>query len=349
MFVCLSSGARPRYRQDILRAIAMPRGARLQFRYRLELVAESVQVRIRNGTANQEKVLIAYLDQSDRSKMPEFVPCRFATIVGARIHGSTTTAIFELDAFAYAHDVAGFNSHLRTISGERLPLRQNSNQEFAQGAFWFEVPGDAANDAIGTYDLTNWENIVTQLTHRQDFATEKCFYVVEGLRQLPKGEKVEMRDGMYPLKSSHKYEIGLYHFLPKEPGGVCHLNLAASPPSSIALPSGGALVIDSEYDMKCVLFETAPSPSDRDAILSVTERDQTEALVSDFDLPLHVSGSSRGLFGLGLAIGILIAVPHLATAITTLSGAKLTWVCLMQVVASILAGLLAAFGLNKRI
>lgn len=96
MFICLSSGARPRYRQDIIRAIAMPRGSRLQFRYRLELVAERVKQRIKDRTYKNTKALIAYLDQQDRTKVPELIPCRFGRIVHAQIHGSTTSLVFVL-------------------------------------------------------------------------------------------------------------------------------------------------------------------------------------------------------------------------------------------------------------
>jgi len=39
MFVCLSSGSSARYREDILRALAMPVGSRLQFRYDQKWVA----------------------------------------------------------------------------------------------------------------------------------------------------------------------------------------------------------------------------------------------------------------------------------------------------------------------
>jgi hypothetical protein len=39
MFLCLSSGTRARYRQDVLRALAMPLGTELQFRYDLKWIA----------------------------------------------------------------------------------------------------------------------------------------------------------------------------------------------------------------------------------------------------------------------------------------------------------------------
>ena len=195
MFVCLSSGAKPRYRQDILRAIAMPRGALLQFRYGLELVAENIQARIRNETTGGERVLIAYLDQSDRTKPPEFVPCRFAKMVAARIHGSTTSLTFELDSFAYVEDVEGFNSHLRNVCRDNLPFRQTANDEYAQGAFWFEVPAEAVNNVIPTCDLQNWESIIKQLVRHQDFARENCFYTIEGLYDVSANTKLEVQGG----------------------------------------------------------------------------------------------------------------------------------------------------------
>jgi len=43
MLLCLSSGFTPRYREHVLRAISMPSGSRLRFRYELSLIPESLK------------------------------------------------------------------------------------------------------------------------------------------------------------------------------------------------------------------------------------------------------------------------------------------------------------------
>ena len=75
MLVLVSSGARPRYRDDIVRALALPSGADLQFRYDRTYVDDLVARRIDGGGLRNEPGIILYL-WSDRDKLEtEFVPC----------------------------------------------------------------------------------------------------------------------------------------------------------------------------------------------------------------------------------------------------------------------------------
>lgn len=354
MFVCLSSGAKPRYRQDILRAIAMPRGALLQFRYGLELVTESIQGRIRKDTTRGEMVLIAYLDQSDRTEPPKFVPCRFAKMAAARIHGSTTSLTFELDSFAYVEDVKGFNSHLRTVCKDSLPFRQTADDEYAQGAFWFEVPTEGVSDVIPTYDLHNWENIIGQLVRHQDFARENCFYTIEGLYDVSANTKLEMQSGRYALKPSRDYEIKLYHFLPKKAEQLVYLHFDASPPSTVLTSGRSTLVADSEYDMKSIRFRTGRPTRQERAILSIfrsEQRPDPEFRTLDFDMALSIAGSWRMLLAWGIVVGLLIAGPTVLGQIADpkVTAAKLTVVCLIQTALGLATGILAAFKLGRGI
>ncbi len=80
--ICFSSGIQRQYRDDIIRALGMPFGCELTFRYRLKYVAESVQRLLKSGEVRQgDKVLISYLDQSDRSQPIFFIPVRFASLI----------------------------------------------------------------------------------------------------------------------------------------------------------------------------------------------------------------------------------------------------------------------------
>ena len=62
MLLCLSSAAMPRYKQDILRALAMPAGARLQFRYNLRWVAQALH-RTVGQTFQPDSTFMAELPQ----------------------------------------------------------------------------------------------------------------------------------------------------------------------------------------------------------------------------------------------------------------------------------------------
>lgn len=109
MFICLSSGASPRYRQDILRAIAMPKGSQLQFRYDSSLLASGIRNSIGEISKMGGTCLIAYIDQSDQSKEPELIPCRFAQLSDVKAHGTTVSLTFIVEDFACAANIPEFN------------------------------------------------------------------------------------------------------------------------------------------------------------------------------------------------------------------------------------------------
>src|SRR5437588_10146512 len=117
MFVCLSSGYRPRYLRDIVRSLALPKGAWLAFRYNRESIAEDIQRRL-DPPADPMKlkgaeVLIAYVDQLDADKAIEIVPCRYATLRDVAPLGQTASLQLELGELAYAADLFGLNELLR--------------------------------------------------------------------------------------------------------------------------------------------------------------------------------------------------------------------------------------------
>lgn len=85
MYVCLSSGARPRYRRDIIRALAMPAGTWIQFRYAREWVSPAILADLADSKKRKalpgKGVLISYVDQTDPQRDPELLPCRMASLV----------------------------------------------------------------------------------------------------------------------------------------------------------------------------------------------------------------------------------------------------------------------------
>lgn len=353
MFICLSSGAKPRYRQDVIRSIAMPRGSRLQFRYRLDLVAERVKQRIKDGTYKDIKTLIAYLDQQDRTKEPELVPCRFARLVHAQIHGTTTSLVFVLEEFAYAESIEAFNNQARLASGDTLPSRKSPEDKYAEGAFWLEVGDEALSNVISTRDLGDWEKIVCQLLQHEDFKTENCFYMIEGLYEAENEEKINMKLGSYHLKPSQEYEVRIYHFLPRTAKKTVSLRLSISRPS-ISFTTNCVLTIDSEYDMKHICFKTGRPALSEKSVLSVfrTNGDTgNEIETTDFNIQLQTAGTWVLKLILAIGIGILLAAPHITAALgnSQLSNMIKGIIVLVSVIASVLAGIIATFGLKRNI
>src|ERR1039458_5725546 len=91
MLILLSSWHRPRYKEDILRCLAAPLGAEIQFRYDLKWVAHSILEKIRRGdNVGYDKALVCFLDHTQQGVQP-LLPVRSVDIKKIREHGSTIT------------------------------------------------------------------------------------------------------------------------------------------------------------------------------------------------------------------------------------------------------------------
>jgi hypothetical protein len=300
MFICLSSGARPRYRQDILRAIAMPSGLRLQFRYVSNIVAPKIIEKIHAGTVKGQKALIVYCDQHDPNITPEFIPCRYATIVDAEIHGTTATLFLSLKDFAHAKDVIKFNDELReTIAN--LPTWQ-SGSSYPAGYYWLEATRDPKT--IESLEVGVWEKIVFQISQRVDFQSENCYYTILGLYPAGSETAIPSEEDCFHLAADNKYEIRVYHFIPEQQSKVSLLRFEAKN-ELITFLRNPVLTIDSPYDLKRVLFKTGKPEVNEETFLSVyrstsasspseTAADCAASETLDFDLPLHISPLLKG-------------------------------------------------------
>src|SRR5262245_14722663 len=136
-FICFSSGAQKQYRDDIIRALGMPFGCELIFRYRLKYVAEPVQRYLKNEQDRQkDRVLISYLDQSDRNQPVFFIPVRFATLIETPIIGDFVVLRMRVGNFAHASDLDAFNRDLQSCSAEVPKWPADNASPYAVGAFW---------------------------------------------------------------------------------------------------------------------------------------------------------------------------------------------------------------------
>ncbi len=347
MFICLSSGATPRYRQDVLRAIAIPRGGTLQFRYAQKYITEDVKAKMRDGTCRGAKALIAYVDQSDRAHEPLLIPCRFAAVIKTELHGTTATIEFELGQFAYARDLEAFNSQVRSVSGGVLPSWEGAQGQYPKGAYAIDVATESVTNVVAASDLSDWEKIVEQLASRPDFTAESCFYMVDGLRSVDTEEVHVMQNGTYNLKPSCEYELCIYHYLPTSSTHTTYLHLLVGKPSVEFLTSP-TQAIDSRYDMKRIRFRTGCPVWPENVVCSLHKADSpmlTPPSVFDFDVRMSIAGTYCKLLFWGICVGFLLATPHIINTISGTGSAKV-FLCSVYVIVGIITGVLAAFKLR---
>jgi len=348
MFICLSSGASRRYRQDILRAIAMPKGSQLQFRYDSTWIAPKIRDLLSKGNVSGIASLIAYIDQHDNTKPPEIIPCRFATLTEVAIHGRTCSLILALEEFSYSQNLDAFNKEMRAASGDTLPTWQPDGT--IKGHYWFETGQDPVT-VVKSLKLTEWENIVAQIADRADFVDENCFYTIEGLYPVGTETAICQKDGYYELNSGGEYEARIYHFHPKKASEGTRLSLATSS-QWLTFTTNPELILDSRYDLKRVRLKTGRPLEPENAVLAIRRVDDTsesELGNWEFDMLLRIKGGFRRSLVYGIGLGVLIAAPQIIAAFSNpaLPMGSRTAICIASAIMGLGVGILVAFGLKK--
>src|SRR5688572_18618268 len=100
MIVFLSSSARPRYADDIIRMLSLPIGAQMQFRYSANWLATDVRDQVPRGLLAGEYALVCFVADDKASKPYEMVPVRFVRIIRAEQVGTSYILTLAADAFA---------------------------------------------------------------------------------------------------------------------------------------------------------------------------------------------------------------------------------------------------------
>ncbi len=347
MFICLSSGASPRYRQDVLRAMAMPKGSRLQFRYDSKWIAPAIRDRISAGGVESTPSLIVYIDQHDNTKVPELIPCRFATLIDAVSHGTTVSLVLALEEFAYAENLPAFNNEMGTASAGILPTWQPDGK--IAGAYWLEI-GQAPRTVVKSLKLSEWEKIVAQIAGHPDFANENCFYTMEAIIPVGLETMVSPQDNVYELAPSREYELRIYHFHPATVPVGARLRLDTSS-RWLTFTTNPLLIMDSRYDLKRVRLKTGAPSTRETAVLTILRNGANGNANLEFDLPLEVRGTFWTTLGYGILLGALLAGPQIVAALSNpnLPAQNVAVISIVSGVLGLGAGILAAFGLKKSI
>lgn len=353
MLLCISSAAMPRYKQDILRALAMPVGARLQFRYNLRWVAQALHDRTKSDSLKGLEACIAYIDQSLSEKPPDIAPIRAATILSTEVQGDFCVVEFELAGFAFAKDLPAFNKQLRTLSGN-LP---NWIDGSVKGHYLEEIDRKTLALEMNA-DTGQWQGICKALVAYPDFQAQKLFYRLERVYRVATGRPAECKDGVLRLCAGDLYDLQLLHYSPKklafqEPLKNDGLNWLVTDADEKVLTfvSTRALAIDSDYDVKAVRVRAATTTVPLDARVSFSRRPEgatkAEDGTWDFDLQARVTPRWWTLTWQGLVGGALVAAQGLLLTFNNKNIENQATVAILVGVVGLATGLFASFGLRK--
>lgn len=259
MLILLSSGARRRYRDDIVRALAQPAGSVLRFRYGEKHVATSVLDTVRAGKLDDQRALVCYF-----SATTKLVPCRFAHIDRAELVGSSLMLSLRIAEYVTKLDDGAIRSLMTPAELAQVPVKQKvaaTGEERVAGPFAFSIA--APLSAMASLDATNmrsFEKTAEELGAAGFGAdTPASFFAIRAIKDNA-GKAVAIDKGRYALKSGKRYTIDVYSYAPSgesEPGSADTLTFDTND-DALDVTSPGTAKLDSRYDLNQFSFTTEP-------------------------------------------------------------------------------------------
>lgn len=350
MLVLLSSGASRRYRDDIIRVLALPEGADLQFRYDRRYIDEALAQQIGTGQLKHENAIVLYLWSDKENLRTETVPCRFVTVVGTEFSGSTCIIRLRVGSFVAGLDDAKLRSALSPEEISFLPHWETSSGTAPKlvGKFFFAI--QSALQQHVTDDLSSFETVAAALGRYSDFAAAQStvFYTVRRLVKFcnmsigssAPHDILHTADGSYKLSSGERYELEVYCFFPpsaKERTATLHIS---SDVEAVKFPLGKDRAINSRYDLKRFPFTVEQRTVSLSAGLRLylTEPEAVDKAFADVILPVVFAGSLLFTLVRIIVIGLGASMPAMIAAN---SAGKLN---LSVALVMFLAGLVAGAG-----
>jgi hypothetical protein len=208
----LCSGERPRYRDDIVRVMALPDGGPLQFRYKKQHVWCELFHDLAHNRFSRCEALVACLDTSKRCTPPEIVPCRFCRILNSEAEGEFVVIRFEVGGFAAVEKCADMRTKITELLArdESLP---HWEQNGLKGHFLLALTS-RPTVCQSKQDRQAWQAVVENLGGREHFRDSPFFYNLRSVVEDGPETEVRLRDGKYVLKPNKIYRADVIHYTP---------------------------------------------------------------------------------------------------------------------------------------
>ncbi|WP_062435580.1 hypothetical protein [Herbidospora daliensis] len=326
----LSSNHRRRYAEDILSALALPRGAVIQFRYDAEYVAPRLREKIANGTVVTTRCLLAFVADVE-TDAPFMVPVRFATVVSAESVADVVLFRLQVEDYPSLDEFPTTETEIRG-AGKRFvdTLIQRNGQHYFPAASQFADLH--CHEPVGT-DPQSWLGVARRLARHDEFA--KSYFVRVEPPRTPSGKTIKFdASGQLSVSDRQPVKIRVNFF---------SADYSESPKQLTCATDGTYLRISSDdsYDVALrydsVEFWLQPAVLSFDALARVTVKLSADRLTTNAGFPVVVRRSrSRlalrlGASGLG---AILVALPAVLG-----SGVALEWRLLPAVAGAVLLAL----------
>lgn len=296
MLFFLSSDYSPRYKQDILRCLAAPRGSTIQFRYdKAHIPGQVFETLTRKSTRFPLEGVVCSVASKGVGVLP-LVPVRKVRVQRPRIHGETISIVLTIDEVVLANS-ADFTAQLDNLSSHMTPRITQEGQS-PEGAYLFEAAMPSKTEV--STNISTWEQTVSTLREQHAYKDEPFFWVALGVESSTKTlDTSQLHLWPEKLNARQQYRLLIYHFQPR--GGP-------RPDSKMEVSFGTLLRsvappdtrIDSRYDLKSWWFSTSDTLRTLPTWLRIRTAD-----LWDTDLTVSV----RASYWKPVISGVLVAVP----------------------------------------
>lgn len=356
MIICLSSGSSPRYRQDVIRALALPIGSNLQFRYEKRWVSDGLLKKIQDRSIVGQEVLIAYADQSmpDDGGTPkgdiQLVPVRLAQVTYAAVLGRTTLLIFSVGKFVFASDLNAFNDEAMNLTGKSLPKWVEGKP---QGKYCTELNNRPTN-FVEIQGLGQWEEVVAQLATRKDFKQEGAFITVLGLMTESEiqemGAELKHKSWVKELQANKNIELVIYHYHPTTSPTDFKIIVDTGP--ELKSQSSPTCTLDSRYDLKKFHLKSEdPSFGSQGSWINIILEGREKENRLELETSVKVKGNQLRRLGIAAIIAVFLTGAQIVPLLTrTDLGADSKGIsALIMLILSFIVGITAVWGIRRNI
>lgn len=374
-WIFCSSGARPLYLENVVRALALPTGETMKYRYEAVLVSETFRkladtsIPFRSSPVAGDIAYLSYLDNRKKGSPPKVYPIRDATIESVTVLGSTYVIQMALECFIDWPEGEKLDELVADLAIDPLPhwvpgaptdmaTGQADPEKSKATGCWLAETNPLPDRLFRRYKehgrphLEAFEAATKAITAGTDFADGKRMFATitgfyESKRKLPVGNDA--------LKAGRSYDLYVYHF---QPGDGTHAPLenfrllVNSDNPDVVVVGTAERHVEARYDEVIFTFRVAEEAKDGAVNLGLsvtrTETGATEPVYILRSLLRRQVKSSRLR---KLAFGAIIGIGLFGTQAVTLfaSGGATATTTLAALAFSMIAGMGAAFQLKTTV
>jgi len=341
-----SSNLRRRYAEDILTAIALPRGAVIQFRYGAPYVTAELQQRVATQSILGTRAVIAFIADFPGAEpspspgiLPFIVPVRAARFVYARSFADFFILRLQVDDYPDLSQMT--RSEVRERSRVFYDHLVDMNQRYYPAVTRF--PNVDLGDNPDIDDSLRWLSVVERLALHNTFASS--YFVRMEQPTLPNGKTADFDAvGRLSLRDGQTTKLNV-NFLGKEYSEQSKkVLMCATDGRFLRVSSDNSYEVAHRYDS--VEFWLQPNTENFDSLARVTIRLETKGsstsetdsyLTTSVNIPVVVKRSRPRLaLRLSLTAGgaILVALPAILGQHSSLR---------VRIVAAVLGAFLLAY------